>query len=152
MTTQAVTLRTDLQSKLATIDEKLKAIKATADSQYKTNGEFRFNPSYTVNSPIYIHKTQDLKILISALGYINKQSQAYNETASNILKLDSYPVFEWQGYSFDAWENDIQIRVAIVTQHDLINKLKTAKQKLEQFMSDEDRLAIALKDVDALIG
>lgn len=147
----AIAVRTKMQESLATIETKLKAIKEVTDSGYKTNCEFRFNPAYTANAPINIATSTNLSLLINCLGYIKGQADKYREAAEKVLHLQQYPVFIWMNYSYEAWEHDFKVRIAILSQHETVNKLKKAKEKLEQFMTEEDRLALTLKEIEELL-
>lgn len=148
-TNNALAVRTEMQKKLSEIDEKLKEVKAIESSTFKTNGEFRFNPQYVANNPIYIFKIRDLSLLLSILAYMIEKNEHYIK-AANVLGLKSFPAFQWMGYTYEAWEHDIKLRVAVVTQHDRTEKLKAARAKLETFLTEEDRLAIVLKEISDL--
>lgn len=150
-TNTSVVVRTEMLKKMEMIDEQLSKVKALSESPYKTNGEFRFNPAYTANAPIYVHKCSDLKLLLSILSYLTGQSNNYKFAAEEIAGLTTYPAFDWLNFGYDAWKHDLLVRISHVTQFEKINKLKKAKATLEQFMSEEDRLAIALKEIDSLI-
>ena len=148
--TTSVAVRSELQVKLAAVNEQLKSIKAESEAPYRTNGEFRFNPAYTANAPIFIFKCKDLGLLISILSYLAAQSRNYTIAAQEILNLKTYPQFSWLGFTFDAWEHDIKIRVNQLTYEERIVNLKKAKTVLEGFMTEDDRLAIALKSLESL--
>jgi hypothetical protein len=149
MSTQ-ITVRTKMQETLEVLNIKLAKVKNITESPYKTNGEFRFNPAYTGNAAINIHKLTDLSLLIGILAAIQNHWKNYNNAAET-LELATYPAFEWCGFSYEAWKHDIEIRKEIITQHETIKKLKTAKEKLQQFLTEEDRLAITLKEIEELI-
>lgn len=143
-------LRQAMQDKLTSISEKLSQIKVAQESPFKTNGEFRFNPGYTGNDPIYIHRVKSLEVLIGVLAAVRGHFSKYEE-AAKVLELDKYPEFSWCGYSYEAWEHDIKKRAAIISQDEKVKALISAKQKLEQFLTEDDRLALALKDIDNLL-
>lgn len=147
--TKSLSTRDQLHVTLNQIEEKLSSLKALETQTYKTNGEFRFNPTYTNNSPIYIHTTKDLAILLSVYGYVKQQEERYNE-AAKICELSNYPVFTWCGYSGESWLYDIKMRIGLVSHDSQIKKLKDAKAKLSQFMTEEDRLLIVLKEIQDL--
>lgn len=87
-------IRTDLRNKISLIDAELKNAKTLSESPYKTNGEFRFNPRYTGNSPINIQKEDSLELLLSILSYLTAQSKNYIIAAEEIAKLTIYPKFK----------------------------------------------------------
>lgn len=146
----AVAVRTEMHIALDAIDAKLKEIKDVTESTLKTNGEFRFNPQYTANAAINIHKTTELKVLVGVLGAVKGHKDKYDEAAT-ILGLSEYPAFEWCGYSYESWEHDIKMRSTIITHHDRKQQLINAKKELEQFMTQEDRLKLVLGKIGSII-
>lgn len=146
MTDNKLQLRSELQNKLASIDAKLSKLKANAEATWRTNGEFKYNP-YSSYAAINIHRNTDLYLLMSILGYILSKKNEI-ETAAKVLELDNYPNFTWCGYDADSWEHDIKIRVSVITHHEKIQKLKQAKVKLQSFLTEEDKLAIVLKELE----
>ena len=148
--TQAVAVRTQMQEGLALISEKLKQLKSISETPYKTSGEFRFNPAYTGNPPIRIFNVIDLGVLIGVLGAIKGHYDKY-EDAAEILGLKEYPVFEWCGFTYEAWAHDLKLRASIISEKETREKLLRAKSKLEQFLTEEDRLAITLQELKGIL-
>lgn len=146
----SVESRNKMNQALSAIDEKLKSIKEIAESPFKTNGEFRFNPSYSGASSINIHKTKDVKSLISIYGFLNHQNNSYNN-AQKDLDIKDAPAFEWMGFTFESWKHDLKTRSSFLTQYNEIERLKLAKTKLEAFMTEEDRLNNVLKELQKII-
>lgn len=54
-------------------------------------------------------------------------------------------------YNYEFWKHDLLVRISHITQYARIEKLKQAKNKLEQFMSEDDRLSLILKELDELV-
>lgn len=147
MTQVIVSPREKMQEKLQTIDAKLKAIKYVTGSEYKTNGKFKFNP--VTQYEILIHRHTDLVGLLNILGFINTKHSEY-EKAAEIAGLKKYPVFQWLGFNYDAWVNDLKIRIAQISVHEEITNLEIAKRELQKFLTEEDRLAMILKKYEDL--
>ncbi len=143
------TIRTKLHTALEALDAQLKNIKSITDMPYKTNGDFKWAPNSfnnTPNSVIRINQCKDLATLINIHQYIRCKDESYNESAKQ-LNLINYPIFTWQGYSWNDWKNDLNIRVAIVSQYEQTKRVKEAKSKLERFLTEEDQLAITLNEL-----
>lgn len=146
---QALAVRTEMQQMSAAIDNKLKALKEVTDSQYKTNGEYRFAPGFSGNI-IDIHKSTDVRLLLGIVGALTNHKTNY-ENAAKMMGLDTYPEFLWLKYNYGAWTHDIKVRLAVITHYDTKKKLEEAKKELEQFMTQEDRLALVLEKMKGLI-
>lgn len=131
---------------LEVIDLKLQALKDVSDASPKTNGEFRWNPNYNNGNSIMLHYVKDISLLINIHQYIRTKDEEYKKSAE-ILGVKEYPVFTWLGFSFEAWDHDIKQRIAIVTTHKEKKRLLDAKRKLENFLSEEDRLNMVLSEL-----
>lgn len=145
MTTE-IAKPTRLQIALEKIDLELKALKDVESRAFRTNGQFRFNPGYTGNAAIDIPRTKDIELLISVYSYLMVKDNQYNQAAEE-LGLSEYPVFKWQGYTWEAWKNDLQLRIDVVAHHEKREKLNKAKQQLSTFLTEEDRLEMTLKNL-----
>lgn len=145
MSTTTPAVRSDMQKALDVISSKLKAIKTVTESPFKTNGDFKYStaPNATI---VKIHSLKDIRILLSILGYLTAKEQEY-QNAARLCNLSTIPAFEWMGYGYDSWKHDLQVRSTIISQHNEVEKLKLAKSKLEAFMTEEDRLAATLKEL-----
>jgi hypothetical protein len=146
----ALTKKSELHETLNHINKQLKQY-TTSDGQYKTNCEFRFNPAYVSGMPIKIHTCNDVALLISILGYLVKQKEAYDK-AAEIIGANNYPNFTWMGYGYELWEHDIKLRYNIITVFEKVNKLKLAKQELEKFLTNEDKLSLVLSTIQTELG
>jgi len=76
---------------------------------------------------------------------------AHHHELCNELILTTFPAFEWLGYPAEAWLHDLKVRASVLSQHETITKLNTAKAKLENFLSEDDKLAITLKEIQTLL-
>jgi len=148
--TQALEVRSKMQEKLQSVKDQLASLKAETESPYKTNGEFRFNPHAIQGGNIRIHSTTDITILLNVLAYLNEKSTGYVNAAEKILEFKNYPAFKWMGFTYESWEHDIKVRVKQLVFVEKKATLMKAKMTLESFMSEDDRLALMLNDLEKL--
>lgn len=147
MTTNAPAVRTKLTQALEMLTNKLASLKSVTEGANQTSGSFSFSNSKSPNTPsINIHTSKDLEELLLIHSFL-LQKKEYYEQSANQLGLETFPQFKWNGYAFAAWNNDIQIRVAVVSSHDQRTKLEVAKKKLESFLTQDDQLKMALKEL-----
>ena len=78
-------------------------MKKITESQFQTNGQFKFNPNYQNGSPIDIHKTKSLEDLITIHSYLKSKSEQYESSAKD-LGLKEFPIFKWQNYTWGTME------------------------------------------------
>lgn len=142
-----LTVKSEMMSKLDIISKKLAEIKLVQESVYKTNGEIKFGRKDMADMSIF--RCNDLSLILSILGMLTTEYNEY-ENAAKELNLQNYPLFMWAGFSYQAWKHDIAIRVAQITSKNQIDKLNKAKSILEGYMSQDDRLAIAMKEIDEM--
>ena len=86
-----------------------------------------------------------MSTLLSIGSFLLEKKEYYDKFASKTL--DSYPVFKWQSYTYEQWENDLNTRLAIISEYDRLQKINEAKAKLERFLTEEDQLNITLKEL-----
>ena len=89
--TATLAVRDDLSQALGLIDERLATFTELESANFKTNGEFRWNPNYTSNDPVFIHTTTDLMLLLSIYTSLRTKANDYEGSVKE-LDLDSYPV------------------------------------------------------------
>lgn len=147
----AVAVRSEMTKTMQAIDEKLKNLKAVTDSPFKTSGQFSFSGGlHSMSNTINIHKLSDLRLMLGILAALTNHKNNY-DNAAKLMEITSYPEFEWLGFPYDSWVHDIKVRLAVITHHETRSKLESAKKKLETFLTEEDRLAIVLKDINNIL-
>lgn len=144
--TGVVVIDKRLAKALSHIDATLKEVKKATDTPYQTNGQFRWNPNYTNNEAIDIHKSKDVMLLVSIYASLNQKSNDY-DLATKECNLDKYPIYKWMSYTWDAWKNDLKTRIALVSNDDVIKKLKENRKILEESLTKEQRLSKVLDDM-----
>lgn len=110
-------------------------------SPWRTNGSFSFN-SKTFN----IHTISDETVIIDAVANLLSKKNNLKE-ACDLLGLDA-PVFKHEGFTFDDYLTDFKNRLLKITQSKQKAKLKTAKKRLEQLMSEDLRTAKELEEIE----
>lgn len=144
--TTAISKEITVPAALDAVKKRLGALEALNNLAPRTDGKFRWNPNYIHNDPINIFRLKDMGQIINIHQYIRTKHEAYNKSAE-LLQLAEYPVFEWMGYTFDAWDHDLRQRIAIITHHDKKSKLEEAKQALQGMMSKQDRVAALMSEL-----
>ena len=124
---------------IKTIEEKLKAIKKITSQSNKTNGKFYWNPNYQHGTPINLFSVKDISLLTNMHQYIRTKHVAYAESAKE-LGLKEYPAFTWLDYTYEEWDFDIKMRIAIIKQHTTVAKLERGKAALEKFLTEEHQI------------
>lgn len=140
-----VAVRSQLTKALETLNAQLAEIKSASNRQMLTNGNFSYNPASRM-SLIDIHRSINLESLLNIGAFLKSKKEAYDSFAQS-KGLTSYPVFKWCDYTFDQWDNDLGTRIAVVAAHDQQKKIQSAKDKLERFLTEEDQLAMTLKEL-----
>lgn len=144
----SVSSRTKMQETLDIISEKLKNIEIKSQSPYKTN---KILPDMFNQEKVDISTCTDITFLVNGLATLRTQKKAYDEVYSAVLEQKTFPVFKgYGGYAYEEWENDIKLRLHVVTQEDTVKKLTEAKKKLEQFLTQDDRLKMVLGEIQDL--
>lgn len=127
------------------INQELEKISAIHDQTYKTSCNFRYNPTNSY-SEVCIDDCTEIKSLINVYAFVKNKEQDYTD-AANELKIKTAPLFKWCGYRVEDWKHDIELRITILTQKEKIDKLKKWQRKLEDFLSEEDKLNGMLEEL-----
>lgn len=138
-------LRSKLYEALEMVDGKLKAIKKVTGKTMVTSGMFSYTPNNQAKS-VNIHASTSLSELIEIYSFLREKKSGY-DNAAEALGLSSFPQFSWLGYSFENWESDLKIRVAIISSNQEIQKLTLQKKELEKHLTQDDQLGILLKEM-----
>lgn len=91
-----------------------------------------------------------MSTLIKMAASIISRERAYNDAAS-ALGLQTFPQFKVNGNHKEEWLKDIKLQIAIITNSDTINKLKTFKDKAAKFLSEEDQKAILFAEMKTFL-
>ena len=122
------------------LGEKMKGVKKIQESVFKTEGRLSgFNKS--------VQEETDISNLVKMAGVIVAREQQY-EAGAKALGLQTYPVFKAEKYSVNAWIEDIKLRIDIIENKDKLEKLKSLEDSIKSMMSNQDKLAIILADLE----
>lgn len=127
---------------LAKVNNKLQMLSVIFGAAFRTHGETKL-------SNINLHKAVNVAMLISILGQLRSKERDYNE-AGDALKLPTFPVFMWEGYTLEAWQHDVQLRISQITQAESEAQLKELQKELTTLMTNEDKLAILMAKIEKL--
>lgn len=124
------------------VKDKLSQYENISDSMYKTKKRF---DAWNIETETSIPE------LIKALSSIKARKTAYDAAADELVvagTLTNYPVFQIEGSTYEEWAADIALRIKIINHKQTIDKLNKVKDGLEKLMTDEDRMAILLKELE----
>lgn len=142
-------LRAKMKVVLVEIDKKLAKLQPGNGCYKASAGTANFRLS-ALDSLINIQSYHELGYLIRSIAHLKKLKAEYEETAKS-LGLTSYPVCLFLFQNVDNWLNDLELRIAILSNANQITSLKAQKAKLETFLSEEDRLATTLEEISKLL-
>lgn len=126
--------------KLDFLNAALKKVKTVESSKWKSSGKIRLATGETLDlkTPANITEAQ----LIKAYASINARATAYEE-ACDALYNGNGPLFTEDGASKEDLLHDIKLCAQIKSQKDITDKLVEFKKKLEGFMSEAEKKALA---------
>jgi hypothetical protein len=130
-----------LDGMLNAMDAKIQTIKTNTNKPNLTSGLFGFTmgADNKPTKPINIHTEMSVRLLISVLGFLIAKKAEY-ETAAKTLNLKNYPMFVWCNFDFDAWANDINTRILVLTNHEELKKLEDTRNELSKFQSKDAQM------------
>ena len=145
MTVTALSTTKDLATLpiLKQLDEKIAAMKRIEDSVYRTTGNLDGYPNIKTETKV--------DNLYRALGTVIGMSSVYQQAVDR-LNRSSAPQFTICGGTLEDWTADIQLRIDIIEQDSKLQALKTAKEKMEKFLSEEDQKRMVLQELEGLLS
>jgi 5'-3' exonuclease len=138
-TSVALSANQHLMQGLDVVNNKLKTLGVIFGASFRTHGDTQL--------AINVHKVINVALLVSILGQLQTKESEYNK-AGESLKLASFPVFMWEGYTLEAWKHDIALRISQITQAKSEKELKDIQQELTTLMSNEDKLGLLLAKLE----
>lgn len=141
-------MQKQLKKTIKSIDKKLKTLGFnTIEDPYQTDGQFKYNEndSNTIN----ILTCVDACYLGKALAMVLRVKKEYEELMVS-LEIKQYPKLVWYGRDADKLIHDLTNRVKIVNNQLLINTLTESKKKLENFLSEDEKLFNTLTEIAEL--
>jgi len=138
-----LTLTTGTPDALKVINEKIAALKHIEESVYKTNGELEGFGN--------IKNELKLENLIRAYSVVRAKEKAYDEAAKE-LGLKTFPQFSVGSGTAEDWKKDILLRIEIINHKDTLDKLTSFKTRMEGFLSEQDKKALLLKEMEDFLS
>jgi hypothetical protein len=125
-----------------------KEIQTIEKYSYITNCSFSFDPDGANKR----HNLQVVPIdtLVDILGFLIQKRDAFLE-AKKMLALDNKYQFEYMGFSFEDWYNDIQSRISKITITEKRKKLQTIEEKLNSLLSPEKKRELELIELEKML-
>lgn len=137
-TAALVLSNTEVPNVLSLLDKQIANLKKVEDSVYKTTG--------TLEGFGDIKQETKLENLIRAHSSVMNKEKFYNESAKD-LGLNTYPQFTISGGTSADWKQDILLRIDIITHKEKLDKLKSYKDKMSKFLSEEDQKAMLMQEM-----
>lgn len=137
--TTGLTVISDTPSMLDALNAKIKALKHIEDSVYKTSGNLDGFGDIKAETKI--------ENLIRAFSMIQGKAEGYAK-ASVELGLETVPAFQVSGGTVADWKQDIQLRINIINHKETLDKLNGFKSKMESFLSEQDKKALLIKEME----
>lgn len=128
---------------LEKLDGALAELKRVEESPYKTSGQ--------LDGFGDIKSETKIDNLIKAFSSVKGRANAYTD-ASVDLGIKTCPAFNVNGGSVDDWKHDIMLRIEIITYKEKYDKLKSAKEKLAVFLTEEERKIAILSELKDVLG
>jgi len=136
--------QSDIPKLLEKVVAQIKAIKGDLPEVPKTTGELQGFGK--------IGEIKTVECLIKAYSSVTNRAKAYREAAKEILPAHTkMPPFMLDQSSEQAWIDDIKNRIGIVAHESELKKLNNIKKKLEDRLSEEDKLNKTLEEIQNIL-
>lgn len=91
--------------------------------------------------------------LIQAFAKLKSQNNDFSQAAAELgFDCDSLDTPLCGGYSYDEWKADMMTRSAELKAEVALKKAKTALEIIENHLSEDDKFALAMSQVDELLS
>lgn len=131
------------------LEQKLASFETVSMTPFKTGGKVTL--PVLGGSSVKLDECTDTELLIRAAGNIKLNEQVYI-TGAEAMNLNKYKAFNHAGYSAADWLHDINLRYAIVNQHDAETQVRNQIKNLKQFVSKDEQFAMALQEAANVIA
>lgn len=126
------------------IDAQLASLKSMAETTYKTGGKI---DGFSEN----LKEAKEVDTIIKMFSAVIGRKKMYDEAQAE-LEVKTAKQFTYNGHTLEEWKADCMFRIAVVTEHETRERLQRAKEKATTLLSDEDKKALALKELVELLG
>ncbi len=126
------------------IDAQLAGLKSMSDTTYKTGGKV---DGFSEN----LKEAKEVDVIVKMFSAVLGRKEMYDKAQAE-LGVKTTKQFTYNGHTLDEWKADCTFRIAVVTEHETRERLQKAKEKATTLLSDEDKKALALKELVELLG
>lgn len=141
-------LQGELKKAISAIDRRIKSLGGHSTYLFKAIANFKYNELDPNN--INVQTCQDLPYLIKSLSKMKRVEREYNATMQE-LKVDTYPVCNWQNIPISAWIEDLTYLVKRLSNKTTLDTLTQKRAELQQFMSAEEKLVNILESLKTVM-
>ena len=136
-------------SKQNTNDEKILQLKVQIkEKKGKLKGKKRFTP--VTNCSIEIDGIR-LNLQVLNKEYLIHLLVKLNSYLLSAVDLGLEDEYNFSGYSIDQWITDIKLKLDILKYEEEDRKLKDLERKLENMLSSEKKVALAIDEIESMI-
>jgi len=136
-------------SKQNTNDEKILQLKVQIkEKKGKLKGKKRFTP--VTNCSIEIDGIR-LNLQVLNKEYLIHLLVKLNSYLLSAVDLGLEDEYKFSGYSIDQWITDIKLKLDILKYEEEDRKLKDLERKLENMLSSEKKVALAIDEIESMI-
>lgn len=139
-----------IKALLEKIEEQKKELGTKPRASWNTNGLFKRYESLK-NDLFNINTVNNAYDLTAALGFLISMQDAFDKAAIKLNVEGKVGPFRWDGYTVKQWEEDFALRIAIIEYDRKKKTLDETKSKLKSLVSEEERTAMELEEIEALL-
>lgn len=125
--------------------EKLNELLTINESKFNVTKDFCYNPN-NPNSSVELENA-NLKTLIEVTAFLNEKKKNYDD-AAEMLELKNYPEWNWMGFTWIQWIEDIKIHISQIDSQKQISSLQKRLRQLTNVLPEEVRIALALNGIE----
>ncbi len=127
------------------LKDRLANLQALTESNYKTGN------TVPEGFPCAVKDETKVENLLMLDSYLVSKEKAYAVSQAK-YKVTTAPAFNEGGHSVIDFEHDIQLRINIINHKEEKDRLETLLTKTQSFLTEKDKFALLLKDVEAALS
>lgn len=116
---------------------------------WRTNCSFSYIEGSA--STFNIQVLNSVSDLVKIHAFLIEKKKAYDESAK-VLEVNSLPKFQWNGFSFEDWTEDIRMRINKIQIGSKRKKLEEIETRLNAIVSPELRAQMELEAISEELG
>lgn len=142
-------IQLNIEQTIKNLNDKIEEIQLETTKPKLTNGDFNFNNAQGSTS-VKIGSETRIDMLVMVMGFLIQKANEYN-TGAKALGLRTIKLFNWCGYPLEAWENDINLQLAIITNHEKLTKITAHRDFLVSKLSEDTQILAALLEAEKML-